>query len=151
MEDDKKNNKPVALVISSIAAILVIAWLSFYKPVSNSSDSDLDSSTPIEIETTQEPDVKLDIEIVAAEFRDDNYYVQVQTNGAFDGRCSFTLTLMDEEQSIEYETKLEPADRASTCETSFPKKELKSGDYEMKAVVTTKDGQTKSVSKKVSI
>ncbi|MBR3131197.1 hypothetical protein IKG31_01345 [Candidatus Saccharibacteria bacterium] len=151
MEEDKKRSTPVALVVSSIAAILVVAWLSFYKPVNNDSNSDSGSSTPVETETSQGPDTELSIEIVAAEPREEGYYIQVQTNDAFSGKCSFALVSTDKEQNIEYEAKLEPADRASTCEASFTNKELEGGDYEAKVVVTTNDGQTKSVSKEVTI
>ena len=152
MVDEKKKSTPIALIVSSIAAILVIAWLSFYKPIRKDTfDPDSNLATPVEVDDALEPDVELDVEIVVAEYRENNYYVQVQTNDAFNGVCVFSLVSVDDGQIIEHEAKLEPADRVSNCENSFLLKELHSGDYELKVSVTTKNNKTKVVSRKITI
>ncbi len=151
-DDEKKKTTPIALIVSSVAAVLVTVWLSFYKPVGyDNSSLDVDSVMPTEAGDVIEPDTELDIELVVAEHREGGYYVQVQTNDAFDGVCVFSLTSIDDEQTVKHESKLEPADRVSNCESSFSSRELGSGDYELTVSVATKDNKTKTISKEVTI
>ena len=157
MEEDVEKGRPIALIASSIAALLVIVLLLVYKPQKTEKAPDLDtiethSETTDGIqEVTSEPTVELDAEIVEAERRDDQFYVQAQTNDAFDGDCKFTLKLAGVDESLEHDAKLEPADRVSTCESSFSLRALNSGKYELTVLITAKNGSKKSVSKTVAI
>ena len=110
-----------------------------------------DTQETPEVESEMTPDVALAAKIVAAERREDDYYVQVETNGAFDGTCEFALTSADEKQKLEHTANLEPADRVSACESFFPLKDLELGEYSVTVLVTAKSGDTKSVSKTVTI
>ncbi|MBR5389161.1 hypothetical protein IK146_01205 [Candidatus Saccharibacteria bacterium] len=157
MEEDVEKGRPIALIASSIAAVLVIGLLLLYKPQKTEKTPDLDAiETHVETsydtqEIASEPTVELNIEIVEAERRDNQFYVQVQTNDAFDGDCKFTLMPANEDGSLEHDTKLEPADRVSVCESDFPLRALDGGNYELIVLVTAKDGSKKSISKTVTI
>ena len=152
MEDNDERNSLIPLVASLILAALVVGLLIFYKP---NKIADLDHGTEAqdssETEDTPNPNIELDAEIVAAERRDNDYYVQVQTNGTFEGVCEFTIASLGDEQSLEHSTKLEPADRVSACESSFPLRGLNPGEHNVTVLVTAKNGSTKTVSKVVEI
>ena len=152
MENNDEKNSPIPLVVSLILAALVVGLLIFYKPNTIADlDHDTEAHDSSETEDVSSPDIELDAEIVAAERRDNDYYVQVQTNGTFEGVCEFTITALDEEQSLGHSVKLEPADRVSACESSFPLRSLNPGRHSVTVLVTAKDGSTKTVSKIVEI
>ena len=75
MEEDVEKGRPIALIASSIAAVLVIGLLLLYKPQKTEKTPDLDAiETHVETsydtqEIASEPTVELNIEIVEAEKR----------------------------------------------------------------------------------
>jgi hypothetical protein len=152
MEDNDEKNSLIPLVASLILAALVVGLLIFYKP---NKIADLDHGTEAqgssETEDTPNPNIELDAEIIATERRGNDYYVQVQTNGTFEGTCKFTITSSDDERGMEQSAKLEPADRVSACESSFPLKGMNPGEHDVTVLVTARDGSTKSVLKTVNI
>lgn len=150
--EDEQKNSPMPLVASLALAALVIGLLIIYKP-NKVAELSQETELPETSETieTPSPDVELDVEIIAAERRDDDYYVQAETNGTFEGTCKFAILSPDDERGAEQSAKLEPADRVSACESSFSLKGLNPGEHNLTVLVTAKDGSTKSVSKKVDI
>lgn len=153
MESDvEKKNSPIPLIVSLVLAVLVVGLLIIYKP---NKVAELDQETEVsetsETENMPSPDVELGVEIIAAERRENEYYVQAQTNGTFDGTCKFTVTSSDDELGLEQSARLEPADRVSACESFFPLKGLNPGEHELTVLVTAKDGSTRSAKMTVDI
>ena len=155
MEEEEKESGPLALIIASVAAILVIGWLLIMKPgdvvrkAEAAETHSADSSDAAESNATR--DVELNAEIVVAEQRDDDLYVQVQTSGAFGGTCEIALKAVEDKKSTTHEVALEPADRVSACESSFPLEDLEAGKYEVSVQITVKDGRTKNGLKSIKI
>ena len=150
MEEDIPKNRPTLLIIVSIVAIAIVVLVLLYQP-SEKIASDSGPAESSDTGTMPESTVELNAEIVLAERRENDYYIQVQTNDTFEGDCVFTLVPVDEGERVTHAVKLEPADRVSACESFFSLKGLNPGKYDVKVAVTAKDGRTTNLSEIMAI
>lgn len=104
-----------------------------------SGDSDDDKSSTIEAGITY------------AEVRNQNFYVEVQTNGAITGSCEISIMPTSGGQGSTHTADLEPQNKVSLCSTNFSVKGLNPGDHNLTVTIKSTDGRSVTLEQLVKV
>lgn len=93
----------------------------------------------------------IDAGITYAEVRKNDFYIEVQTNGAIPGTCDISLLPTNGGQGHRESVSLEESNKVSLCSKSFSLKGMNPGEYKVTVVINSSDGRTKTLEKVVKV
>ncbi len=170
MEKNKSSNKVIiGLLIALIVAVLCVGGYFVIKDIvknqdnessqndSSSDDSDKNNSQGDDTsDVTPAPEPapaqdEIEAGITYSEIRGNDYYIEVQTNGAISGTCEISLMPTDGGQGHHETDDLDVQNKVSICDEDFSLKGLNRGEHKITVVIRANDGRVKTLEKIVNL
>ena len=165
---NKSNNKVIIVLLSVlIVAVLGIGGFFIVKSLNNNNQKTNESSTNTSTsENTQKPsnnsttptntttdDSASPIEagFTYTEVRNNNYYIEVQTNGAITGTCDISIVPTNGTEGHHDTDDLEVYNKVSLCSEDFSLKGMNPGEHKITVIIRATDGRTATLEKIVNI
>ena len=168
---NKSNNNKVIIVLLSVLIVAVLGIGGFFivrtltsdnnqntseSSTSNSTSSNTqqptnNSSTPTNNSAPSETTEPIEAGFTYTEVRGNDYYIEVQTNGAIAGTCDISLVPTNGTNGHHDTDDLEMSNKVSTCSEDFSLKGMNPGEHKITVVIRATDGRTTTLEKIVNI
>lgn len=103
--------------------------------------STTETATPQEIEAG----------ITYSEIREDDFYVEAQTNGIVSGVCEISLISASSGTTYSETDELDAQNKVSICHEDFDLDKINRGEYLIRIIINAYDGRSTTLEKSVSI